>query len=404
MKKNIKQVVIILGATGVLAIAAFAFEKINGSGQLSELERNTYGQGSRTESLEVQVDGEEESRSVQVQVEERRYSSEELKEVFQKAIGELDTLILGENSSVDYVDKPLNLITKIPDESIDVEWTLDNYDVLTTSGELRPENIDVGGTLVELTAVLTYGEDQAVSVMHAMLYPPADPEEELNAEIENALEETNKLTKETDTYILPASANGKQLKWIQSGSSYSVVIVLFGCVAAAYFLFIEKQNDQKARKKKQEQMMLDYPEIIDKLVLLLGAGMTVRKAWIRIASRYEAKKAQSGIRYAYEEMLYTCHELESKLTETESYENFGKRCSLAEYVKLGALLSQNLKKGTAGLTRMLALEADNAFEERKNRAKKRGEEAGTKLLLPMFLMLVIVLIIIIIPAFFSFQL
>ena len=52
---------------------------------------------------------------------------------------------------------------------------------------------------------------------------------------------------------------------------------------------------------------------------------------------------------------------------------------------------------------MLKLEAIQAFEERKAKARRLGEEAGTKLLLPMFLMLAIVLVIVIVPAFLSVQ-
>jgi len=44
-----------------------------------------------------------------------------------------------------------------------------------------------------------------------------------------------------------------------------------------------------------------------------------------------------------------------------------------------------------------------AFEERKAQAKRLGEEAGTKLLLPMFLMLAVVLVIVIVPAFLTLQ-
>ena len=42
---------------------------------------------------------------------------------------------------------------------------------------------------------------------------------------------------------------------------------------------------------------------------------------------------------------------------------------------------------------LLEQEAEEAFEERKNSAKKLGEEAGTKLLFPMLLMLGIVIAI-----------
>ena len=68
--------------------------------------------------------------------------------------------------------------------------------------------------------------------------------------------------------------------------------------------------------------------------------------------------------------------------------------------EIGALLSQNLRKGTKGLNDMLRLEAIQSFEERKARARRLGEEAGTKLLLPMFLMLAEVLVIVVVPAFF----
>lgn len=55
------------------------------------------------------------------------------------------------------------------------------------------------------------------------------------------------------------------------------------------------------------------------------------------------------------------------------------------------------------VSELLKLESIQAFEERKARAKRLGEEAGTKLLLPMFLMLVVVLIIVIVPAFLTMQ-
>ena len=69
---------------------------------------------------------------------------------------------------------------------------------------------------------------------------------------------------------------------------------------------------------------------------------------------------------------------------------------------LCSLLLQNLKKGSKGMAEMLSYEVGQAFEERKNLAKRFGEEAGTKLLFPMILMLVIVMVVLIIPAFLSF--
>ena len=56
------------------------------------------------------------------------------------------------------------------------------------------------------------------------------------------------------------------------------------------------------------------------------------------------------------------------------------------------------------MLKILEVEAVESFEERKELAKRIGEEAGTKLLFPMILMLLIVLVIVIVPAFLSFKL
>ena len=47
-------------------------------------------------------------------------------------------------------------------------------------------------------------------------------------------------------------------------------------------------------------------------------------------------------------------------------------------------------------------EAEEAMEDRRQLAKKMGEEAGTRLLFPMILMLLVVLVILIVPAVLSF--
>ncbi len=115
------------------------------------------------------------------------------------------------------------------------------------------------------------------------------------------------------------------------------------------------------------------------------------------------KKNTQKLRPAYEEMVVTCREIESGVGERTAYEHFGERCGGRRYRKLSSLLIQNAKKGTKGLAALLEQEAEEAFEERKNSAKKLGEEAGTKLLFPMLLMLGIVIAIIMVPALLSFQ-
>lgn len=56
------------------------------------------------------------------------------------------------------------------------------------------------------------------------------------------------------------------------------------------------------------------------------------------------------------------------------------------------------------MQQLLDAEAEEAFRQRKAYAKQLGEEAGTKLLIPMGIMLVLVFAILMLPALLSLNL
>ena len=89
------------------------------------------------------------------------------------------------------------------------------------------------------------------------------------------------------------------------------------------------------------------------------------------------------------------------VSELQAYRLFGTRCRSQKYIKLVSLLEQNAKLGASGFLSTLQQESRDALQERKSHARQLGEEAGTKLLLPMILMLAIVMVVIIVPAFVS---
>ena len=145
-------------------------------------------------------------------------------------------------------------------------------------------------------------------------------------------------------------------------------------------------------------------DIVSRLSLYMGAGISTRKSWERLVDQYEKKVEDTKKRRpAYEEMKRTLYEMQSGVSEALAYEQFGSRCQIQVYLKLGTLLSQNLRKGTRNLAELLQEESREAFENRKALAKRMGEECESKLLLPMMLMLLTILILIMYPAAVSFQ-
>lgn len=372
--------------------------------------RNSYGQGKRTEEVKVYAEGEEEAERIEVEISERAYTQEEMQDLFVKSIRELDTMILGDNKGPDHIESDMELVTEIPGEPVDISWELDRYDVMNVYGELNEEKLkelDEGqGIMVTLQAVLTSRDEKSEQALYectVMVYPKVLSErEKLSRAIQEKLKESDERTRTRPVFTLPGEAENKKLHFYPVMNTRGNTLMIMAALIFFLLCALKWQNQEQELEKRRRQMRLDYPEIVSKLTLLLGAGMTVKRAWKKIVNDYAGQEDKEK-RYAYEEMKHTCREMESGVMESESYERFGRRCGMQEYIRLGALLSQNLRKGTKGLNDLLRLEAAQAFEERKARAKRLGEEAGTKLLMPMFLMLAVVLVIVIVPAFLSIQ-
>lgn len=397
----------IIAAASVLCFAGvFLWDNLrqietNETGQ-KILQRNPHGQGDSSAQLRASIGENEEEFSVTVS--EQEYTEEELDAVFQEASEDLEKLILGENESLDEVRDDLELISEIPETGISVSWEIDNYEVMDLQGNLISENLTDDGTLVKLSASLLYGERQAVHEFYAKVYPTMISQAErqmsdLKEEIARADEETAS----EDHLVLPDQINGERVEWSYTADTRAFAILILGAGTAAMICISKDQSGKEEEKRRIRQMKTDYPQIINKFNLYIGAGMTIRRAWSCIADDYEKKRERYGKRVAYEEMIYTLHEIQGGAPEGECYEKYGNRCGISRYRKFGTMLSQNLRKGSRGITDLLEREAEEAFEDRKNMAKKLGEEAGTKLMIPMFIMLAVVFVIVTVPAFFSIQ-
>ena len=370
----------------------------------NEVGRNSYGEGSRLESYEVTVEGELEDEPFEIEVQEREYTNAEIQEIFAQMMEELDEVILGENESRDRVEKNLNLVKELEGYPVDIRWELDNYEVFDTEGCIQMEQTKAEGTLVEVRGILTYGPAEAVYVTHVMVYPETkEGKEKWVDAIWQSISKTEKGTRTDDKFLLPERVLGKNVVWEKKKDHTGYAVLGFGFLIGVVLIWKYRQDEEEKKQRQREQMMRDYPDILSKFTLLLSTGMTVKNVWLKIVQGYEDSKVQFGERFAYEQMRVTCHEMQGGVSEAEAYEHFGKRCEIAQYMKFGVLLSQNMKKGSRGLSDLLKLESVQALENRKSSAKLMGEKAGTKLLVPMFGMFAVVMLMVIVPAFLSIQ-
>ena len=365
---------------------------------VSVLSRNETGRGAQKYALYVEGEAESETYYLEVAIEERKPTREQAEEQFFLIYERLREIIVGENASLEEVYKPLYLPERLEDMGCTIQWMSDTWEVLTADGEVRNKELSQP-CIVYLTAEVSYGDYQDIFYFSVQVYPKREVEGIWIDEVGKQISIEDKKDLESPVVTLPKIVGEQKVTYYASLRESGYSFGFLGVVAAGGLWIAMDYNIPKRKKKRQEELIQEYSGIVSKLTLLIGAGMSIRLAWERIV---EENMRQQHFGAAEQEMQVTYYELKQGVSEGIAYRNFGRRIGLKPYRKLGNLLEQNLLKGNGGLIRLLEAEVAESFEIRRGRALMAGEEASSKLLIPMFLMLLMVLVICMVPALLTF--
>ena len=408
--KKISIIIFMLSVTSILYVLLTV---VNSEGSVinnNVVYRPSYVENSENMNKNVYKDGAEIPYEVEFNVEAQKYTLEEIQNNFVLAYEYILENMLKDNESLENVTSDLNLPTGVLEYAINVDWYSSDYNIVDYDGTVYNSDFlsnNIAFIPVQLTVNLKYGDQACEYPIDIKVFPPyLTEEEQFIKSIQKAIAEASANSIYEDKINLPTVVDGAQIEFKEPNKDDTASIILILGIITTIVLLIGVEGQKKKEKNNRErQLKYDYSEVVSKLTLLAGAGMTISRAWEKISLDYKKNRENNTCKmhFSYEEMLITHYQMKSGMSEGKAYAEFGKRCNIKEYLKLGALLEQNLKKGTKGLTQMLENESLEAFEERKNIAKKLGEEAGTKLLVPMVIMLIIVMIIVIVPAMLSFS-
>ncbi|MBO4458564.1 MAG: type II secretion system F family protein [Butyrivibrio sp.] len=399
-------IVLIMAVAGSILSALMYLSNMMGTdvNKTQKLIRKDYGEGEFTAKLIASDTEGNEIGDAEILVGERLYTESEADEMFDEACEALLNTVLGDNESFDHVTNNLNLVDKLEGYPFLIDWHIDNYEVIHFDGRLEEDNIPKEGTIVNLTADFKYnGKIWEQQLPVRLFRRDMTPDEKIRSELKKLLKKAEENSVNSEYVELPQSYNDEAITWKEKIEDNSLVILVITLIGGAASYVLKDKELKKGIENREVQMLNDYPQLVSQLVLYLGAGMTMRNIFEKLARDYMKKSSTgAGKRYVYEEIQVAVRELSSGVSEALVYENFGLRCQNRQYTRLGTLLSQNLRKGNSEMLTILQEESQKAFEEKMDRVRKLGEEAGTKLLLPMIMMLVIVMVIIMIPAYLSF--
>lgn len=401
MTEKISKLIMFIFAGVILMFIYFITN--NNDKSIHELSREGYWGTDTTQQIIAKTNSIE--NELNIDVSHQKISEDEVKEIMNNSIDKLSDWIIGENKSLDEISYDLNLVSQIPDTDIDVYWEIEENEVIKEDGSVILENLKKEGTIVKFKAALCYEECMVTTEFYGNFVLPDLSEEELfKLKLKKEISRINESTVSKESLILPKKIDKKLVEYTQGEKDYSkIIFIVMFIVCLPLIFFAQDEQLEKKKLKRQTQMLADYPEIVNKLVLYIGAGLTIQGAFEMIVNNYLQDKKRGKYRAAYEELVFMYREVQGGVSFKSSIENLSNRCNVLVYRKLSMLLLQNLRKGSSELVSMLKQEAIVAFDERKNLARRLGEEAGTKILLPMVIMLGIVMVILIVPAWMSFQ-
>lgn len=399
--QNIRNPCRMLLLFGLLGILAEASQQTAADGIADgRIARNAPGKGELETEASLYLPQEDTEYPITVTIAERRYGKQEEQTLLAAAKEEIRQTFCGENASREKMLSDPYILERYQEGAVKAEWMFSERDLLSPEGKRLEKEPEKEGREVKARVILTCGESEAEYRFSFRIFPREKSGKEM------ILQEVKQQIAEQDAkkthVVLPTSVNGKEIEWRSERQGQGLQLLMLGALAAVAAAYAKKEQKEKQKKKQKQRMLLAYPEFVSKLSLLLGAGMTISGALRKMGAMYQRKKADGGKEEeVYEALHCMLCEIENGRSEWRAYQAFSERCGLQPYRKLVSLLLTGQRVGSRRLMEQLNAEADRVFLERKHAARRLGEEAGTKMLLPMLLLLLIVMAIVMIPAFLS---
>lgn len=370
-----------------------------GKGVLEDnvIERAPVGGDSTHVDLLLDVGDEVKDYEVSLEIEPAQITEDEAKDYFSKAESEID-------KAFQEINRQVPVKESYAEGLVEAKWSFSPAGIIKTDGTIIFEKVPEDGVILVANALLQCGVYERIYSFPFKLYPPEwTMQERIQQELETYMEEQQK-KEGTTAFYLPKEVNGLPVTWKEEKEYTCFKVLLLEIVSFVLLVFAKKKEKETLIEKQRYKRELQYPEIVNQLLILMEAGMTTRQAWHRIAYQYSEKRKKKLVEES--EVYAAIVQMDRRLSEGENersaYENFVRQMDSMCYRRLMRLLINNLQKGSKDICQQLGIEAKQSYEQRILLAKKLGEEASTKMLIPMMLMMMVVMAIIMAPAMMGF--
>lgn len=377
------------------------------------IKRNSYLGGKKDVKLKVHRGEEENREEVDITVSDKGYTHDELMQMAAEADEIIAESMPAGNPSVDEVIYDLSFARSIPGYPFKISWRTTDPLLISKDGRIDQDRFEklkekkdiYEGIETGIHYELTYEDFVHETDLAVRVFPENMNNEMTLSQYVKELAHENDVNERKEDYLkLPDEVDGQPLVYEEIKDKKSVVLLMLTLMTALGLYLREGEELKKKVKEREKELISDYPQMVNKFLLFYSAGLTTRGIVSKLCKEYRISLDKGGKkRYLYEEMLICEGHMNEGMGEITAYEGFAAGCGIHRYRHFISLVTQAIGKGRSDLLIQLEREASDAFQDRKNRARELGEEAGTKLLFPMLMMLLTVLMIVMVPAFISFR-
>ena len=396
-KKRIIQFMCLMMVFGI-GIQIYCF--FQSSKDVWKLKRPNIGEDEEEVTLEVK--GDDRKEIITFDLDSERPTEEEIQELLEQGKEEALSSFLGENRDFDQVESHVVLNEEFVDGKVEAIWTFLPTGIISGDGSIAYDSLNQDETVTVSLNLKAYDEEMLYTFPIVVKSPSSQSTEGFRYLIEKALRENNEA--DATEMQLPKMVGDTNLHWKIPISYKGFQISILGLMAGVVLLFGKKYDEHREKEKIKESYIKDYPEIVSALVLYMGVGMSAQNAFLKIGESYKKqRKGKRDIKPAYENIIRMNRGIADGRDVRSMLEDYGRSCCHPAYEKLVLLLNQNMKKGNEYLLEQLEREEKTLYENQQRKIKVAGEEASTKLLLPLGGLLVMVMIILIMPALATIQ-
>ena len=192
---------------------------------------------------------------------------------------------------------------------------------------------------------------------------------------------------------------GENIRWtVEPAEDSNAMIIAAMTVLICVILYRERFSAIRRREREhRESVLRRLPGFINRLVLLLNAGLVLSSAFqVAVEESIAGRESEKDYFYRNLKGIYVAMKT-ANVSMENGLREFAVRSKVRELMRISSIIDDNISKGTE-LTYKLQNESRMLWTERKKKCEEKGKLAETKLTLPLVLFLMVLIVITIAPA------